>query len=66
LLVPRLLVRAGDALPALAVGWAAFGGFACASGAKALRAARARTFYLGALGSGTALAAAAWALRGGR
>jgi mannose/fructose/N-acetylgalactosamine-specific phosphotransferase system component IIC len=65
-IIPPLLARGGPAVPALAVGWAAFAGFACASGAKALRAAKARTFYLGALGAGAALAAAVWALRGTR
>jgi len=65
-LIPPLLSRAGAAVPALAVGWAAFAGFACASGAKALRAARARTFYLGALGAGTTLVTAVWVLRGTR
>ncbi|GEJ58623.1 hypothetical protein AMYX_33640 [Anaeromyxobacter diazotrophicus] len=64
LLIPPLLERAGAAgAAALAVGWAAFGGFACASGAKALRAARARTYYLGALGAGAAALLAVWALR---
>lgn len=64
LLIPPLVTRAGNAVPALAVGWVAFAGFACASGAKALRAARARTFYFRALGAGTALVAVAWLLRG--
>ena len=64
LLVPAALGRLPGAVPALSLGWVAFAGLACASGAKAMRAARAPAFYLGALALGTALAGAA-ALAGG-
>ncbi|HET9596607.1 MAG TPA: PTS sugar transporter subunit IIC [Anaeromyxobacteraceae bacterium] len=58
-LIPRFLASAPGALAPLALGWAAFGGFACASGAKALRAARAPVAYFAALGGGFVLLAAA-------
>ena len=53
------------ALPALGLGWVAFAGFACASGARAMRAERAHFAYLAAIGIGLA-AFAATALAGGR
>ena len=46
------LVAVPAAVPALALGWIAFASFACASGAKALRAARAPAFYFAAMGAG--------------
>jgi mannose/fructose/N-acetylgalactosamine-specific phosphotransferase system component IIC len=65
-LIPRLLATAPGALAPLAVGWVAFGGFACASGAKALRAARAPVAYFAALGVGFALLGVATFAGGGR
>ncbi|HYS81883.1 MAG TPA: PTS sugar transporter subunit IIC [Anaeromyxobacteraceae bacterium] len=53
-LIPPLVARVPAALPPLAVGWAAFAGFACAAGAKALRAAQVRRHYLGAFAAGLA------------
>ncbi len=53
-----LLARAPGLVPLLALGWVAFTGFACASGAKALRAARAPAYYFVALAAGVALVAA--------
>lgn len=55
LVVPLALSRAPGALPALALGWVAFAAFACASGAKAMRAVRASAFYFGAIGLGLCL-----------
>ncbi len=54
-LVPLAVASAPGALPALALGWVAFAAFACASGAKAMRAARAGAFYFGAIGLGLCL-----------
>jgi PTS system mannose-specific IIC component len=65
LVVPTALARVPGALPVLALGWVAFAAFACASGAKAMRAVRASTYYFGALGVGLCLVLAA-ALAGGR
>ncbi len=62
--VPLALQRVPGALPALALGWVAFAAFACASGAKAMRAARAGVFYFGAIGIGLCLVLAT-ALAGG-
>jgi mannose/fructose/N-acetylgalactosamine-specific phosphotransferase system component IIC len=59
--VASVLGRWPSAAPVLALGWVAFASFACASGAKALRAARAPAFYFGALAVGL-LAVAASAL----
>ena len=59
--IVRVLARQPSAAPVLALGWVAFAGFACASGAKALRAARAPAFYFCALAVGL-LAVAASAL----
>jgi PTS system mannose-specific IIC component len=56
-----VLGRIPAAATPLAVGWYAFAAFACASGAKALRASRAPAFYFGALAVGL-LAVAASAL----
>lgn len=47
--------RAPVAVPALALGWCAFAGLACASGAKAMRAPRAPAAYFAALGAGLLL-----------
>jgi mannose/fructose/N-acetylgalactosamine-specific phosphotransferase system component IIC len=58
-IVGVVLARFPGAAHALALGWAAFGGFACASGAKALRAARAPAWYFGALAVALVLVAAA-------
>jgi PTS system mannose-specific IIC component len=63
--IPRLLATTPGALAPLALGWAAFGGFACASGAKALRAARAPAAYFAALGAGFVLLGAATFAGGG-
>ncbi len=63
--VPPVLLRAPGALPALALGWVAFAAFACASGAKAMRAPRAGALYFGAMGIGLCLVLAT-ALSGGR
>lgn len=63
-LVPLAVERAPAVLPALALGWVAFAAFACASGAKAMRAARAGAFYFGAIGLGLCLVLAT-ALAGG-
>jgi mannose/fructose/N-acetylgalactosamine-specific phosphotransferase system component IIC len=63
--IPAILSRAPGALPALALGWVAFAGFACASGAKAMRAARAPAVYVGALMVGLGLVGTA-VLAGGR
>jgi mannose/fructose/N-acetylgalactosamine-specific phosphotransferase system component IIC len=57
--IARVLSHAPGAAPVLAVGWVAFTGFACASGAKALRAVRAPAYYFGALAAGLVLVAAA-------
>ena len=51
--VPRLVLGPFAALP-LATGWFAFSGLACASGAKAMRAPRARVVYYAALVAGAA------------
>jgi mannose/fructose/N-acetylgalactosamine-specific phosphotransferase system component IIC len=64
-LIPQLLARLPAALPPLAVAWAVFAGFACAAGAKALRAARVRRHYLGAFAAGVAGLALLAALRVG-
>jgi mannose/fructose/N-acetylgalactosamine-specific phosphotransferase system component IIC len=48
----RVLGGLPAAAPALGLGWVAFAAFACASGAKALRAPRAPIFYFGALAAG--------------
>ena len=59
-LIPMVLARVPPVvLPALALGWAAFGGVACAAGAKAMRTARAPAFYLAALAVGLVSVAAA-------
>jgi hypothetical protein len=55
LVVPLAVEQAPGALPALALGWVAFAAFACASGAKAMRAVRAGAFYFGAIGLGLCL-----------
>lgn len=65
LVVPLAIEQAPGALPALALGWVAFAAFACASGAKAMRAVRASTFYFGAIGVGLCLVLAT-ALASGR
>ena len=62
--IPSLLARAPALVPLLALGWVAFTGFACASGAKTLRAARAPAFYFVALAAGVALVAALAVARG--
>ena len=62
--IPFLLARAPSLVAPLALGWVAFCGLACASGAKAMRAARAPVVYFGALVLGLALATVA-ALAGG-
>jgi PTS system mannose-specific IIC component len=62
--IPALVSRAPAAVPAFALGWVAFAGFACASGAKALRAPRAPFFYFAALALGL-LAVGTLALAGG-
>ena len=64
-LVPLAVTRAPGALPALALGWVAFAAFACASGAKAMRALRAGTFYFGAIGVGLCLILATALASGG-
>ncbi len=63
-LVPFAVERAPGALPALALGWVAFAAFACASGAKAMRAVRAGAFYFGAIGLGLCLVLATALARG--
>ena len=63
-LVPFAVERAPGALPALALGWVAFAAFACASGAKAMRAVRAGAFYFGAMGLGLCLVLATALARG--
>ncbi len=63
--IPAVLSRAPGALSALALGWVAFAAFACASGAKAMRAARAPAYYAGALAVGLGLVGAT-VLAGGR
>jgi mannose/fructose/N-acetylgalactosamine-specific phosphotransferase system component IIC len=65
LLIPAVLSRVPGALAPLALGWVAFSGFACASGAKALRAARAPAFYFAALCAGFGLLGAATLAGGG-
>jgi PTS system mannose-specific IIC component len=62
-LIPYLLARAPGAVDPLSLGWLAFAGFACASGAKAMRAARAPAAYFGALLAGLVVLGAL-ALRG--
>ncbi|OFX21261.1 MAG: PTS sorbose transporter subunit IIC [Anaeromyxobacter sp. RBG_16_69_14] len=62
--VPFVLLCAPGTLPALALGWVAFAAFACASGAKAMRAPRAGALYFGAMGLGLCLFLAT-ALAGG-
>jgi PTS system mannose-specific IIC component len=57
--IPPLLSRFPGSPPLLALGWVAFIGFACASGAKALRAPRAPLFYFAALAIGLACVALA-------
>ncbi len=56
------LVRVAGSWPAvvplLAAGWLAFSAFACAAGARSLRAERASSYYIAALGFGLALVAA--------
>ncbi|BDG09596.1 PTS sugar transporter subunit IIC [Anaeromyxobacter paludicola] len=52
-LVPWLLLGPLSRLP-VAAGWFAFCGLACASGAKAMRAPRARVVYYAALAAGAA------------
>ena len=64
LLISRLLAGAPGAVAPLALGFAAFSGFACASGAKAMRAPRAPVFFFAALAAGFALLGVA-ALAGG-
>ncbi len=64
-IIPTVLVSLPGAARPLALGWVAFAAFACASGAKALRAPRAPVFYFGALVVGLACITAA-ALAGGR
>ncbi len=63
--VPFVVTRVSGAPSALALGWVAFAAFACASGAKAMRAPRAGALYFGAMGLGLCLVLAA-ALAGGR
>jgi PTS system mannose-specific IIC component len=63
--IPAVVARAPAALPALALGWVAFAAFACASGAKAMRARLAPAYYFAALVVGMGLLAAA-TLAGGR
>jgi hypothetical protein len=50
--IPPFLSRIPGTVPLLGLGWVAFVGFACASGAKALRAPRAPVFYFAALVTG--------------
>jgi mannose/fructose/N-acetylgalactosamine-specific phosphotransferase system component IIC len=64
-LVLLAVESAPGALPALALGWVAFAAFACASGAKAMRAARAGAFYFGAIGLGLCLVLATALASGG-
>ncbi len=54
--IPAVLRRFPDGQGLLAGGWVAFGAFACAAAAKALRARRAPAVFLGTLGGGLALA----------
>jgi len=54
-LIPALLRAAPGAAPLLAAGWVAFVAFACASGAKALRAPRASAFFFAAFAVAAAL-----------
>jgi mannose/fructose/N-acetylgalactosamine-specific phosphotransferase system component IIC len=63
-IVPFAVERAPGALPALALGWVTFAAFACASGAKAMRAVRAGAFYFGAIGLGLCLVLATALARG--
>jgi PTS system mannose-specific IIC component len=63
LAAPPLLRGAPGLAPALEVGWVAFSGFACASGAKALRARAAPALFLAALATLTAAGAALMWLR---
>lgn len=64
-IVHALLRRWPGAHPALGVGWAALGGLACASGAKAMRAQGAPVWFFASLAVGLALLAAT-AFAGGR
>ncbi len=63
-IVSALLLRAPAALGPLGMGWAVFAGFACASGARALRDLRAPVYFHAALAAGALLAGSA-ALAGG-
>ena len=57
--IAAVLVNAPGSAHLLALGWVAFAGLACASGAKALRASRAPAWYFGALAAGLLAVAAA-------
>ncbi len=62
-LVPALLRAAPEAAGPLRLGFFAFAGLACASGAKALRARRAPQFFFAALGLAVVATLAAGRLR---